>query len=226
MKKVFLDAGHGGKDPGGVGNGLREKDISLSVTMKVGKILKQHGVVVGYSRTTDIFITLGERSNMANRFSADLFLSIHCNAFGDGSASGVEVYSYLESKKGAELSKDIYENIIADKAYTQKRGVKTANFSVIKNTIMPAALVELGFITNQKDANILKDRQDDLAKALAKGILKNLGVEYVEKKQEMDNPKDSLDTLYRVQVGVFKDKKNADALVKELKVKGYDAMIV
>lgn len=226
MKKVFLDAGHGGKDPGGVGNGLNEKDIALSVTMKIGNILKNHGVVVEYSRTIDEFIDLGKRAEMANRFSADLFVSIHTNAFSNTSSRGVEVYSYPTSVKGEKLSKDIYESIINDKVYTQKRGTKTANFAVLRSTKMPSALVELGFITNINDASILKNGQDELAIAVAKGILKNLGIKYIEKKQETHTPKDNSNTIYRVQVGAFKNKENAEALVKELKNKGYQAIIV
>lgn len=218
MKRVFLDAGHGGKDPGGTGNGLKEKDIALSVTMKIGNILKKHGVIVEYSRTSDEIISLGERSSMANRFLADLFISIHTNAFSNASVSGLEVYSYHFSEAGKILSKDIYESMIKDRIFTQKRGIKTANFAVLKNTKMPAVLVELGFISNPNDASILKDKQDDLAIAVAKGILKNLGIKYIEI--------DSKDKMYRVQVGVFKTKENAESLVKELESKGYKPIIV
>lgn len=226
MKKVFLDAGHRGKDPGGVGNGLNEKDIALSVAIRIGNILKNHGIVVEYSRTIDEFIDLGKRADMANRFSADLFVSIHTNAFSNTSASGVEVYSYPASIKGDVISKDIYESIIKDQVYTQKRGTKTANFAVLKNTKMPSVLVELGFITNESDAKILKNRQDELAVSVAKGILKNMGIKYIEKKQETNVPKENKDKIYRVQLGAFKDRKNAEDLVKELKNKGYEATIV
>ena len=86
MAKVFLDAGHGGKDPGALGNGLQEKDIALSVTLKVGNILANHGVTVGYSRTTDVFLELADRATRANNFGANVFVSVHCNAFSDISA--------------------------------------------------------------------------------------------------------------------------------------------
>lgn len=216
MAKVFLDAGHGGKDPGASGNGLREKDINLSVTLKVGNILKNHGVNVGYSRTTDVFLELADRASRANNFGADVFVSIHCNAFDDPSAKGVETYSYPGSTSGARLSKAIQDSIISSGVYTVNRGTKTANFAVLRLTRMPAALVELAFITNSQDANILKTRQDDLAVAVAKGVLNNLGIPY----------KGGGTTLYKVQVGAFSIRANADNLANELRNKGYSPIVV
>lgn len=181
--KVFLDAGHGGKDPGAVGNGMKEKDINLSVALKIGNILKNHGVNVGYSRTTDVFVELQDRAIMANNFGADVFVSIHCNAFNNATAQGVETFSYPGSTNGAKLAKSIQDSIIASKLYTKDRGTKTANFAVLRLTKMPAALVELAFITNTQDAEILRNRQDDLAVAIAKGILEHGGIEYQENKK-------------------------------------------
>lgn len=214
MTKVFLDAGHGGKDLGALGNGLREKDIALSVALKIGNILEEHGVTVDYSRTADVFLELADRAARANSFSAHVFVSIHCNAFTDTWAKGVETYSYPRSTAGSSLSKSIQNSIIASEVYTINRGTKTADFVVLRFTNMPAALVELAFITNVQDAVILSNRQDDLAVAVSKGILDYLGVSY------QGRP-----TMYRVQVGAFTIKANADNLVNELKEKGYQAII-
>ena len=178
MAKVFLDPGHGGKDPGAIGNGLQEKDVNLSVALKIDKILKRHNVKVFYSRTTDVFVELSNRATMANNVKADIFLSIHCNSFDDPQAQGLETFSYTGSLKGAKLAKDIQDSLIRDKLYTRNRGIKTANFAVLRLTKMPAALVELGFISNSQDANILRNKQNELALAVAKGILKDLGIEY------------------------------------------------
>lgn len=252
MTKVFLDAGHGGKDPGALGNGLREKDINLSVALKIGNILKNHGVNVGYSRTTDVFVELQDRAIMANNFGADVFVSIHCNAFHDSSAQGVETYSYPGSMSGRNLAKAIQDSIIASGVYTKDRGIKTANYAVLRLTNMPAALVELAFITNPQDADILRNRQDDLALAVAKGILNNLGIPYngggtilykvqvgaFSIRENAENLVNQLKAdgynaiivvsggLYKVQVGAFRIRENAEALVNELKSKGYDAIIV
>ncbi|HSH36569.1 N-acetylmuramoyl-L-alanine amidase [Schnuerera sp.] len=217
MVKVFLDAGHGGKDPGALGNGLREKDIALAITMKIGNILKKHGLDIRYSRTTDVFLDRTDRATMANKAGSDVFISIHCNGFHDSSVKGVETYRYTSSNSGGKLAKAIQDSIILNGVYTVNRGIKTADFDVLRLTRMPAVLVELAFITNFQDAHILKKRQDDLAIAVAKGILSNFGISYNE---------DGGTMIYKVQVGTFSIRANADALVKELKTKGYEAIVV
>lgn len=214
--RVFLDPGHGGGDSGAIGNGLLEKSINLSVTLKVGTILANHGVDVRYSRTTDVFVELATRAYMANNVGANRFVSIHCNGFYDSTAKGVETYSYPGSASGAALSRSIQDKIIASGAYTINRGCKTANFAVLRLTNMPAALVELGFITNSQDAYILRYRQDDLAVAVAKGILANLGIPY----------NGGGTVLYKVQVGAFSVRTNAENLVNQLKALGYNPFIV
>ena len=185
MMKVFLDAGHGGKDPGALGNGLKEKDINLYVTLKVGEILKKHNIEVIYSRTTDVFLELTERTNLANKANADILVSVHVNAAENILAKGVETFSYPNSNKGTALAKCIQDSIIASKNYTSDRGIKTANFAVLRQSNMPSALVELAFITNVDDAKILRDKQDDLALSVAKGILNYLGIKYIEEKSNL-----------------------------------------
>jgi len=215
MVKVFLDPGHGGSDPGALGDGLKEKDINLSVALKVGSILINHSINVNYSRTTDVFVELADRAKKANSYNADIFVSLHCNAFDNPSAKGVETYSYPNSTNGAKLARALQNSIISSGVYTADRGTKTANFAVLRLTNMPAALVEMGFITNTEDANILKNKQNELAIAIAKGILSYFGIPYK-----------GTTTLYKVQVGAFKVKSNADNMAKELKDKGYEAIVI
>lgn len=178
MAKICLDYGHGGKDPGAIGNGLKEKDIVLNVGKKVTQILEQHKVNVIHTRTSDVFIELHERANIANKAKVDAFVSLHCNSFSSPQAQGVEVFSYTSSIKGKELSRSILDSIIKNKLYTKNRGIKTANFAVLRLSEMPSALVELGFISNQEDAAILKNKQDELARSVAKGILQYLKIPY------------------------------------------------
>ena len=224
MAKVFIDAGHGGKDPGATGNGLREKDITLSIATKVAKILQRHKISVGQTRTKDTAISVSERAKKANSFNADIFVSIHANAFTSASAQGVEIYSYPGSSNGAKLARAILSSILSAKIYTKNRGTKTANFAVLKQTKMPATLVEMGFITNSQDAAMLKNRQDELAEAIAKGILNYLGIAY--KKPAAPKPSAPAgDGFYRVVVGSYKDKKNAEAQQKKLKAKGFDSFL-
>lgn len=178
MYKVEINSGHGGKDSGAIGNDMKEKDVTLPVGLKIGKILSDNGVKVTYTRTTDVFVELGEIAHKANRNKVDAFVSIHCNAVKNVSAQGFEIFHFPGSKKGFELSKAILDSIVADKLYTKNRGVKTANFAVLKHTKMPSSLIELGFITNKEDAAILKNKQDELALSVAKGVLKNAGIPY------------------------------------------------
>lgn len=222
--KVHLDFGHGGKDPGAIGNGLREKDVTLAVGLKVGRELERHGVRVTYSRKTDKFVSLDNRAKMANDANADCFVSIHTNAFRKSSAKGVETFSFPNSANGKKLAQSIQSNIINKKIYSINRGVKTANFAVLRKTKMPSALTEMAFITNKADARLLKTKQNEFAEAIAKGILSYLNIKYVPKKKP--TPSKPSSKLYRVQTGAFSSKKNANNLVKKLKRKGYDAIVV
>lgn len=176
--KIFIDPGHGGKDPGAVGNGLQEKNITLAIALQVGKILKENGVVVVYSRTTDTHLTLSERAQAANNVKADIFVSIHTNAAENISARGLETYGYPGSNDGTKLANSIQNHLMQSKVFTADRGIKAADFAVLRETRMTAALVELGFISNAQDAAILKNKQAEIAVALARGILGYFGVSY------------------------------------------------
>lgn len=212
--KVFLDPGHGGRDPGAIGNGLKEKDITLSITLKIGDILRRHNIQVIYSRNSDVFLSPSDRARKANNANVDYFISIHTNAFTDPNAQGIETYSYPGSIVSARLSRSVQSEIIRAGVYTRDRGTKTANFAVLRETNMPAILVETAFITNKEDSLLLRYRQDDFAEGISKGILNFLGINYIPRK------------LYKVQVGAFSIKENAERLVDELKSKGYESIIV
>ena len=179
-KTVHLDFGHGGKDPGALGQGLKEKDIVLDIGLKTGEILEQRGVKVTYSRTKDEYISPSKRAKMANAQNADIFVSLHTNAY-DGDTRGVEIFHYPNKNEGRKLATSILDNIIKNQLYTRNRGIKTDTFTVLKRTKMTAALVELGFITDFEDANILKNKQDEFAEAIADGIINYLGVKNVTK---------------------------------------------
>ncbi|EPZ58803.1 N-acetylmuramoyl-L-alanine amidase family protein [[Clostridium] sordellii ATCC 9714] len=148
-KKVFLDPGHGGNDTGAIGvNNLYEKDIVLQVAKKVEELLKKQGLEVKLSRDIDKTLALKDRTDMANSWKADCYVSIHCNAF-DGNAKGIETYSLNENT--SNLASDIHSELLNTKAYTVNRGTKTANFYVLRNSIMRACLVEMAFIDNVEE---------------------------------------------------------------------------
>ena len=179
--KVCLDAGHGGYDPGAVGpTGVREKDVTLAITLKVGRILKQNGIDVVYTRTSDSVSwpsnetqDLQKRCDIANSANIQYFVAIHANSASISAAKGTEVYYSQGSVNGEKLAQSIQDEIIkATSLYN--RGTKTANFYVLKHTSAPATLVETGFISNPTEEKLLNDNafQEKMAQAIAKGILK------------------------------------------------------
>lgn len=182
MKTVLLDAGHGGKDYGAVGNGIKEKDRALDYTLEVGKELTRHNVKIVYSRKEDVFIELNRRSKLSNNNNADIFVSIHLNSFTNAQAQGFEIFHYPSSIGGKELATNIHSEVINNGLYTKDRGIKTANFAVIgKSTNAPATLIELGFISNLQDVALIAHKQSKLVQAITKGILKTLNIKYIQK---------------------------------------------
>ena len=185
-KIVVIDAGHGGSDPGAsyTHNDVKyiEKEINLAVAQKVKEILKDNGIRVEMTRDGDTYPTLTDRSDFANKLGASMFVSIHSNAAAEYSeASGIEVY-YSETNntdrygiKSKTLASDIYKNMIKNTG-AKARGVKTAQHVVTRTSEMPAVLIELGFLTNVKEAeNLLDDSYRDLlASAIAAGVLSNI----------------------------------------------------
>ena len=216
--KYLLDYGHGGNDPGAIGiDNLKEKDIVREIGKRVKYHLERHNQTVIESRPNDETVSLRERSNKANNNNVDLCISIHCNAFSDSSAQGVEIFYYQGSKRGQQLANSILKEITKAKLYTKNRGLKTNNLHMTRETIMPSVLIELGFITNVTDKNLIINNKENFAIAITRGILSYYGITYET---------ETNDKLYRVQVGAFKEKANAEKLSNELKQKGYDAFIV
>lgn len=223
MTKIVIDPGHGGTDPGAVANGLREKDINLYVGLGVAYRLESEyeGVQVLRTRTGDEAVPLRERVDKANAFNADFFLSIHVNA---GGGAGFESYRHPNAgERTRELQYTIHDAIM--QFYKQSgrpdRGKKTANFFVLRETSMPAVLLENLFIDNPQEADLLRTVafQNELIDAITSAVAKALNLK--KKESALGTNK-----LYRVQVGAFQYRENAEKLVRELKAKGYDAFIV
>lgn len=179
-KKVYVAAGHGGNDPGAVGNGMKEKDLTLSIAKHCQAYLKANGVTVRMSRTTDIDPGLNWRASDANKWGADLVVEIHINA---GGGDGIEVYHSIVGGKGKTLAKNI-ENEVKEIGQNS-RGLKTKKnadgqdyLGIIRMTNAPAVLVECAFIDTKKDIAIIDTpaEQKTFGEAIAKGILKTLGL--------------------------------------------------
>jgi len=175
---VVIDPGHGGPDPGAIGiGGLRETDVVLEVSKKVKKLLTDKGVKVRLTRKYEVDLDLPPRVSFANNTDADIFVSIHANASRGKrrDINGLETF-YFRGWRGRLLAKRIQNQILRVSPGSPDRGVKQGRFYVIKNTRMPAVLVEIGFLTGRLDARRLeKDaHRKRLAYAIAKGILEYL----------------------------------------------------
>ncbi len=170
---VYIDPGHGGYDPGSQGNGINEKDIVLNLGLRLKDKLEANGIKVVMSRTSDVYVSLQDRSNGANSANPDAFVSIHINSAGATAASGIETYYYKSYDK--PLADSIQSKLIS---YTGavNRNVKWEEFYVVKNTTMPASLVEIGFLSNVNEANNLKNwnYQEKLVNAMLDGTLNYL----------------------------------------------------
>ena len=169
--KVFIDAGHGGSDPGALGFGYRESDLNLQIAKKIESKLKSRGIDVKMSRTSDIYYSLSERAEMANDYGADAFVSIHQNSAESASANGIETYYNRNKEEEKPLSNDVQTQVI-NKTGATNRGVKNAEFTVLVKSNMISALVECGFISNESEVKNLSDSdyQDKLATGIADGI--------------------------------------------------------
>ena len=175
---VVIDPGHGGPDPGAIGiGGIRETDVVLEVSKIVKNLLSDKGVKVRLTRTNDVDLDLPPRVSIANNTDADIFVSIHANASRGKrrDINGLETF-YYRGWRGRLLAKRIQKQILRVSPGSPDRGVKQGRFYVIKNTRMPAVLVEIGFLTGRLDARRLEKitHRKRLAYAIAKGILEYL----------------------------------------------------
>lgn len=293
--RIALDAGHGGSDPGAVYKGRQEKDDTLDLTLAVGDILKKNGIDVYYTRTTDEYETPFKKATDANNSGADLFVSIHRNSSENPNQySGVETLVYSDTGLKAEVARNI--NTQLEDAGFKNLGVdERKNLVVLKRTKMPAVLVEVGFINNDKDNYLFDEEFDSIAQAIADGILESIpsgrpGNTTSNKSNRTDNnnnsnnnsnnnnssnsqmnnsgrtasaPIDSTamvnsippdnevfsvpvsssnimpqcpcdnndydtenEALYRVQVGAYRNKDNADRMLNSLLMDGFPAFII
>lgn len=224
MKRVFLDPGHGGSDPGAVGHGLKEKDVVLDIALQIRHILDKEyeNVEIQMSRTTDISKSLRQRTNEANAWGANYFISIHCNAF-NGKAKGYEdfIFSGLSDSSQSAKYRNIMHREIADGIALQNRGKKKANFHVLRETSMPAFLSENGFIDNHSDAALMK--QASWRKKIAQNHVNGIAKALQLKKRTNGNQKS--DSLYKVIAGSFQSKEKALNRVSFLKTHGIEAFI-
>lgn len=173
---IVIDPGHGGIDSGAGGNGLAEKDLNLKLAFLIKEILERnYGIKPVLTRTTDVYVDLKERSLMANRMQAELFISLHVNSGGKGQAGGFESYIHPEANKYIALKQQIiYKNLMEFYSHYSitDRGMKRANFAVLRETKAPAILLENLFIDNPSEAALWADSRfcNGLAIAIVNGL--------------------------------------------------------
>lgn len=171
-RKVIIDAGHGGQEPGAVYEGRQEKEDALQLAFDVGNALERRGISVSYTRVSDVYDSPYEKAAMANASDADIFLSIHRNAMPvPGTASGVENLVYEDLGTAGALGRNIGE-ALAEAGWTDLGVKERPGLVILRNTKIPAVLVEVGFINNEKDNEFLDANMAATADAIADGVLK------------------------------------------------------
>ncbi|WP_297418892.1 N-acetylmuramoyl-L-alanine amidase [Clostridium sp.] len=219
MSRLCFDYGHGGEDPGATYNGRNESDNVLSLGKEVAEEVRRHGVTVDETRTSDTTVSLNDRSSFENENTYDYFISFHRNAYEPEKAKGVETYTYLNpGEKSRELAESLQASLVI--LGFVDRGVKEANYHVLRETKSPAVLIEIGFIDNTEDNNLFDEKRDAIIKAISKAILAELGIDYIEASSETE------ETLYRVMVGSYSVRENAENQVEKLMEAGFDATIM
>ncbi len=228
MPKVYIGVGHGGSDPGAVSGKHKEKAYALDIATACTAELKRHGVAVMQSRTIDETESAAAKVKECNAYAPDVALDIHLNA---GGGDGSETYHSIVRGEGEELAKEIEKAFV--KIGQNSRGTKVKKndagrdyFAMIRQTNCYTVLVECAFIDNKRDVQLvdtLAERQQ-VGKAIAHGVLAYLGIAI--KTAAAPSSGSSNKVKYRVQVGAYASKTNAEAMKKKLTQAGYDAIIV
>lgn len=214
-KRVIIDAGHGGSNPGAVFNGRREKDDVLNLALAVGKILSQSGVDVTYTRVDDTYDSPLEKAMIANRSGADYFISLHRNAMPvPGTASGVETLVFRDEGVPRLMAENI-NAALSEAGFNNLGTVERPGLIVLRRTQMPAALVEVGFIDNEADNRLFDRNFDAIAQAIANGILATIEMEQEDKPM-----------YYQIQVGAYQDREQANQLLNQLQSQGFSGFLV
>ena len=188
-KKIAIDPGHGGSDSGAIGpTGVMEKNVTMRVSRELKRLLEAEGATVVLTRTTDTEVSdkganataveeLEARCEIANRANADIFLSIHADAFTNREVKGTTAYYYAKASEKSKRLADSVRLALIDAIGTLDRGTQTCNFYVVKHTDMPATLVEISFISNADEERMMNSEEGvkNIARGIADGIADYFG---------------------------------------------------
>ncbi|MEI7474243.1 MAG: N-acetylmuramoyl-L-alanine amidase [bacterium] len=177
VRKIVIDAGHGGSDVGATRSGIYEKDITLDVAKKLARYLQNAGYTVVFTRNKDEDVSLKDRSAISNAENPDLFVSVHVNSSTSPIARGLETHWYTAQSK--ELAQDVQDELVHS-VNSSDRGICNSRFYVINHTLAPSILVEIGFISNDNERSELltSSRQEATARSIANGVLKYIDNRY------------------------------------------------
>jgi N-acetylmuramoyl-L-alanine amidase len=213
-KKIGLDAGHGGKDPGATDGGMKEKDFNLTLTKLIKEKLSKYDVDIVETRQGDETVSLKERTDFLNKENVDLVLSIHANA---GGGQGYEDFIFSGTVSSLTVKyRDILHDEVSNSNSMINRGKKRANFHMLRETKAPAILTENGFVDNVSDRAKMRNSLwlNQVSDAYVRAIVRMFNL----KKKENDK-------MYYVQIGAFKNKNNAKLLAEKAKKDGYNVYI-
>lgn len=226
--EIMLDAGHGFNTSGKRSpDGMREYEFNRVAAAYAKTFLEEYqNVTVYFAHSDQTDVPLQQRTNSANNLKVDVYISIHANAYGStwNDAGGIETYIYLNREQvSSNLALKIHNHLI-NQTGLRNRGVKTAGFHVLRETNMPAVLIECGFMTNPAECALL--RSDAYRRTCANAIVNGIVEYYGLTKKVIPIPTPAPQTgLYKVQVGAFKQKTNATALSNRLTNDGYSNFI-
>lgn len=239
MARVIIDAGHGGSDGGAVYNGRLEKDDNLRIALAVGELLEQNGLDVDFTRVTDVYDSPTEKARIANQSGADFFVSFHRNSSPTPNQySGVETLVYDESGIKQTLAENINAGL-ANAGFANLGVEARPNLAVLRRTNMPAVLVEVGFINNDRDNALFDDNFTQITWEIANAIVKTLTGQELPMNDEFPGsgstdaptgtPSGTEDAnggeRYKVQVGLFRNYQNASTQAYGLQNLGFPVEI-
>lgn len=206
--KIFIDAGHNysGEDTGAEGNGLKEQDITYGVAIALGNFFKKVGVDIKYSRETEtsnvgsgsLSSSINKRCELANTWGADYFISLHCDASTSTSAKGSHICIYKKGSVAEKIADSINPHLLGIGLEGRSELISIRkDLGVLENTSMPAILIEMGFITNENNSNLMKNHPDKLAEAICSGICEFLKIERNKPEKEYVSTTDAIDILVK-----------------------------
>lgn len=221
IRKVIIDPGHGGPEPGAVYNGRREKDDTLRLAYDLGNALERRGIQAVYTRVSDVYNSPYEKAEIGNNSDADFFVSLHRNAMPvPGTGSGIESLVYADTGIPSMLGHNIDEALAAV-GWTDLGVKERPGLVVLRRTRMPAVLVEVGFLDNEQDNEFFDANLAATADAIADGILRTF--EEMEAQTAVTGEEPG---FYQVQTGVYRIRRNAEAELADLEEDGFQGFLI